>query len=498
MRQASGAPDAVLGVDSSTQSCKVEIRAAATGEVLGRGQATHPPTTPPRSEQDPAAWWDALVAAGRDAIAAAGDARVRAVAVAGQQHGMVVLDDDDEVIRPAKLWNDTESADEAAALADGREEWWATAIGSVPVAAFTITKLAWLANHEPGSFDRIATVLLPHDWLTWRLGGHKVTDRGDASGTGYWSPAEGRWRPGLLSEAAPRRDPDSWARCLPDVLGPTERAGVVHPDAAAALGLPGDVIVGPGTGDNMAAALGLGLQPGDVAISLGTSGTVFGVSPTPTADASGAVAGFADANGRFLPLVCTLNATLVTEAVARLLGTSIIELDTMASEEPAGASGLVLVPYFAGERTPNRPTATGTVTGIRTDVRRGQLARAAFEGVVCGLLDGLDALRSARAGDERTDESERLMVIGGGARSTTYRRLIADLTGRTVAVPADDELVALGACVQAAAVLRDEDPTVVASAWDRGDATVIEPDPDVDATAIRAAYAKARDSESPS
>jgi xylulokinase len=472
----------VLGIDSSTQSTKVEVRDADSGELVARGHAPHPATTPPCSEQDPSAWWDAL----GGAIGAAGFAATAAtaVAVAGQQHGMVVLDADDEAIRPAKLWNDTESAPDAQwlidRLADGDrrgEEAWAAECGSVPVAAFTITKLSWLHRSEPEVWERVARVCLPHDWLTWKLTGAYVTDRGDASGTGYFSAARDEYALDLLTIVDAGVD---WIPRLPRVLQPSERAG-----ATIALGL--DAAVAPGTGDNMAAALALALRPGDVAISLGTSGTVYTVSESPTADASGAVAGFADATGRFLPLVCTLNATKVTDSMARWLGVDHAHLDALALEAAPGAGGVVVVPYFDGERTPNRPDASGAIAGLRSDTSREQLARAAVEGVVCGLLDGLDAL--TRAG-VRADGD--IVLVGGGARSAAYQRVVADLSGRPVVVPDETEPVAAGACAQAAAVLLDRDVAEIAAGWALGRGTTIEPDPGVDRERVRAAYTAAR------
>ena len=480
----------VIGIDSSTQSTKVEVRDVETGEVRAAGRHAHPATTPPRSEQDPQAWWDALV----QAVRAAEADDVVAMAVAGQQHGMVALDSDGHPIRPAKLWNDTESAAEAEALVDALGAVaWAEAAGSVPLAAFTISKVAWLKAHEPENYARVSSLLLPHDWLTFMLTGRMTTDRGDASGTGYWSPAEGRWRPDLLRQIDAERD---WSAALPLVLAPFETAGVMQPAAANALGLgSGEVVVGPGTGDNMAAALGIGLRPGDVVISLGTSGTVYAVSDTPTADATGAVAGFADATGRYLPLVCTLNAMKVTDAVARLLAVDHRSFEDLVMATPAGADGLVLVPYFDGERTPNRPEATGLLAGLRSGVTRGQLARAAVEGVVCGLLDGLDALGAAGV-----PTTGRLFLIGGGSRSGAFRRVVADLTGRNVHVPDADEHVATGACLQAAAVWRTREgrPTdgllsELTSNWKLGGGTVVEPDASVDRAAIRSSYRVARD-----
>jgi xylulokinase len=481
----------VLGVDSSTQATKVEIRDADDGALIATGRASHPSTTPPRSEQDPNAWWTALV----DAVRQTGIRDIAAMSVAAQQHGLVVLDATGEVLRPAKLWNDTESAPEAAAMvgALGAEQW-AKACGSVPVASFTITKLAWLARHEPQTFARVATVLLPHDYLTYRLVGRFVTDRGDASGTGYWSPAEDVWMPGLIDRALGPADGATGLNVdsLPEVLGPGESPGVLTDRAREELGLDGPILCGPGTGDNMAAALGIGLRPGDVAVSIGTSGTVYTVSNVPTADPTGSVAGFADATGRFLPLVCTLNATRVTDALAGLLGVDTAALGELALGAPAGANGVVLVPYLDGERTPNRPDASGTIAGLRTETDRGDLARAAFEGVVCGLLDGLDALQAIGAVLPATERSGRTLLVGGGARSPAYQRILADLMGVDVVLPSGDEHVAGGACAQSAAVLHGLRPDDVAASWGFGSGRTVQHDERVERSAIRSRYVAVR------
>jgi xylulokinase len=456
----------VAGVDSSTQSCKLEVRDADTGELVRSGHRPHPPTVPPRSEQDPHVWWDAL----SSLLDEHGDG-VAALSVAGQQHGMVVLDRARRVLRPAKLWNDTESAPQADALvAAWGARRWAEVIGTVPVASITITKLAWLREHEPQHYTQLAHVLLPHDWLTLQLTGELTTDRGDASGTGYWSPSVDAYVP------------DAFA--LVD-LDPAVAPTVLAPGAAA--GARGDVLVGAGTGDNMGAALGIGLSEGDVAISLGTSGTVFAVSGHPTHDPTGAVAGFADATGRYLPLVCTLNATKVTDTVARMLGRTREELAALASSAVPGAGGVVLLPYFDGERTPNLPDATGTITGLRSDTAPAQIARAAYEGVVCHVLETLDALAHAGVPTDRG----RLVVVGGGVRSPLYPKLLADLAQRPVEVPDAAEHVARGACIQAAAALGGGDVADISRAWTPA-RSVVEPDAGVDAAAVRAAYAQRR------
>jgi xylulokinase len=435
----------VAGIDSSTQSCKVVIRDADTGALLRSGQAPHPPGT----EVEPAAWRTALASA---LAQAGGLADVAAVSVAGQQHGMVCLDADGRVVRPALLWNDTRSSaaadDLIAELGDGDCERgriaWADAAGSVPVASFTVTKLRWLAVHEPDSLARTAAVCLPHDWLTWQLAGTPDigalrTDRGDASGTGYWSPAAGAYRPDLLRLAAGRE------LAVPRVLGPAAVAGEI---TDRELGGGGRAVLGPGTGDNAAAALGLALAPGEAVVSIGTSGTVFAVSPRPAADPSGAIAGFADASGQFLPLVCTLNATGVLAATAAMLGVDLARLAELALTAPPGARGLTMLPYLAGERTPNRPHATGELHGLTAATATPEcLARAAVEGMLCGLADGLDALITA--GNEVTS----ILLIGGGARSEAVRRIAPAVLGVPVEVPEPGEYVADGAARQAAWVL---------------------------------------------
>ncbi len=456
----------VAGVDSSTQSCKVVVRDAASGALVRSGRAPHPDGT----EVDPAAWRYALANALDDA---GGLEDVAAVAVAAQQHGMVCLDEHGAVVRRALLWNDTRSAAAATALIDelGGPGAWAAAVGSVPVASFTVTKLRWLAEHEPEAAARTAAVCLPHDWLTWCLGGAPgietlVTDRSDASGTGYWSPTDDEYRPDLLERAL------GHVPLVPAVLAPSERAGTT----------PDGVVLGPGAGDNAGAALGLGAGPGDVVVSIGTSGVVTAVSPAPVADPSGTVAGFADATGRHLPLVATLNAARVLDAAAALLRVDLDELSRLALSVPAGAEGLVVVPYLEGERTPNRPDATGAVHGLRLATSTpAHLARAAVEGMLCALADGLDAI--VRLGVPL----ERVLLVGGGAASEAVRRLAPAVLGVPVDVPAPGEYVADGAARQAAWVLGGEaDPP----AWKVGGTVRFEA---ASTPHVRARYAEVRD-----
>lgn len=424
----------VLGVDSSTQSCKAIVVDTSTAAVVRSGRAAHPGGT----SVDPEAWWRALEAA----IEAAGSLDdIAAWSIGGQQHGLVALDARGRVIRDALLWNDTRSA---AAASDLIAEFGADALaertGLVPVASFTVTKLRWLRDNEPVNAARVAAVALPHDWLTWRLRGfgpddpvldELVTDRSDASGTGYWNPRTGEYDRELLIAAL------GHDAVLPRVLGPEEWTT----DAAGRR-------VGPGAGDNAGAALGLGAVPGDVVVSIGTSGTVCAISREPVLDPSGTVAGFADASGHFLPLVATLNAARVVDVTAALLGVSHEEFSALALAARPGAGGLSLLPYFEGERTPNLPDATATLSGMTiASTTRENLARAAVEGMLRGLGAGLDALRSLGI------PLERALLVGGGAQSEAVRRLAPDVLGLAVEVPEPGEYVALGAARQASAAL---------------------------------------------
>lgn len=419
----------VAGVDSSTQSTKVVVCDAETGEIVRMQRAPHPDGT----EVHPDRWWEAFGAATSGGLLD----DVAAIAVGGQQHGMCALDADGQVVRDALLWNDTRSAQAAADLITelGGPAAWADAVNVVPVASFTVTKLRWLAEHESDSADRVQDVVLPHDWLTGQIlkagNGFRewTTDRGDASGTGYWSPGTGDYRTDLIKLAMGR------SVGTPRVLAPAEAAG--HTD--------GGMLVAAGTGDNMGAALGLGLQAGDVVVSLGTSGAVFAVHSMPIHDASGDVAGFASATGDHLPLMCTLNAARVLTVSAQLLGTDLAGLDRLALSADPGAGGLSLLPYLDGERTPNLPEATGTLGGLtRANATPENLARAAVEGMLCNLVAGVRSLSGQGV------EVRRVLLIGGASASAAVRQIAPMLFGVPVAIPSAGEYVAAGAARQAA------------------------------------------------
>jgi xylulokinase len=451
----------VAGVDSSTQSCKVVVRDLSTGELVRQGTAKHPEGT----EVAPDAWWSALLAA---IDAAGGLDDVSAISVAGQQHGMVALDSDGEIVRDALLWNDTRSAPAARDLiAEVGADEYARRTGTVPVASFTATKLRWLRDAEPENAARVAAVALPHDWLTWRLLGYGprassalgpdldelVTDRSDVSGTSYWSPTDETYDLELFERALGRpgrvAGGDGEGVVLPRVLGPADTAGTT----VAHSGLPEGIVVGAGAGDNAGAALGLDATVGDLVISIGTSGTAFAVTDSPVTDATGTVAGFADAAGGFLPLVATLNAARVLASIGALLGVDHDEFARLALAAEPGSGGLSLVPYFEGERTPDLPEATATLSGLTlASTTRENLARAAVEGMLSALADGGAAVR------DQGVEVHRVLLIGGAALNPAVQAVAAQVFDVPVVVPAPGEYVADGAARQAGWALSGSRP----------------------------------------
>ena len=452
----------VLGIDSSTQSTKALLVDADSGEVVEARTASHPPGT----EVDPRAWLSAVDEATDGRLD-----RADAVAVAGQQHGMVALDASGAPVRDALLWNDTRSAGAALDLIEemGGPQACADAIGSVLVASFTSAKLRWLRDHEPENAARVARVLLPHDYVSLHLGAggtEPFTDRGDASGTGYFATAAGEWRPDLLEQAL------GHGADLPRLVAPGRAAGTTRTGATIA----------GGTGDNMGAALGMALEPGDVLVSIGTSGVASAISSVPVADGTGTVTGFADASGGFLPMVTTMNAAGILDLQARWLGVDHDGLADLALQSTPGAGGVTLLPYYGGERTPNRPDAVGTWTGLTPATTRADLARAAYEALLCSLADAVDRLVAATGETPR-----RVLMVGGATRSAALRALAPAVLGQPVTLPPLGEYVALGAARQAAWALAgtSEPPT-----WPAPATTVLEADP---TPHVREVYADLRE-----
>ena len=432
----------IAGVDSSTQSVKIVVRDAFSGELVAEAKAPHPDGT----EVDPESWWQAL----QKVIAEVGGLeKISAISIAAQQHGMVALNKDGEVIRPALLWNDTRSAGAAIEL-NTEIRNIAAEVGSALVAAFTASKIRWFSQNEIDNSRKVAAFCLPHDYLSWKLSDSNniadlVTDRSDASGTGYFDSVNNKYVEKIFQSAYLSNS----KVILPKVLGPNE----------STLKTVNGTLIGPGAGDNAAAALGVGAELGDVVISLGTSGTAFSVSKTPTFDPSGEVAGFADATGNFLPLVCTLNASRILDSANNILGSDFNELGELALKAEPGADGLTLLPYFEGERTPNRPNATGVLSGMTlSNTTRPNIARAMIEGMLCGMADALSAL------EKNGVLIKRILLIGGGAKSVAVAKIASQIFGREILVPRPGEYVADGAAKQAAWIATGQFPN-----WNLGE-----------------------------
>jgi xylulokinase len=466
----------VAGIDSSTSRTRIVACDAETGAVLRDGKAPHPlrdDADARSTEVDPQTWLHSLGEAATGGLLEG----VTAIGVSAQQHGLIGLDAGGVLVRPALLWNDPRSAGATAALIDalGGPAPWAEAIGSVPSPAYTIAKLRWLAEFEPVSAARIAEVLLPHDWLVWQLLGHprrRTTDRGDASGTGYWSPVTGEYRQDLIKLALGHE------LRVPDVIGPAEPAGHT----------PEGLLISAGTGDNMAAALGLGLGPGDALVSLGGNGTIFAVHDQAVVDGTGTISSFADATGRHLPMAGTLNAAQVLRSTAAMLGTDLEGLSQLALQSSPGSYGLVLLPYLDGERTPKLPHAAGTLTGLRAESMAPQhLARAAVEGMLCNVAEALDALRAHGVA------IHRVFLLGAAGRLPAVRQSAPQLFGVPVVIAPSGAHAARGAARQAAwALARTPEPPV----WELPEAVALAPDGEHDlaiGSAVRRQYAAVRE-----
>lgn len=440
----------VAGIDSSTQSCKVSVRDLATGKQVREGKASHPPET----IVDPEAWWSAMLLAIRRA---GGLDDVAAISVSGQQHTPVFLDAKGSVVCPSPLWNDLGSHASMVALNQelGRNEW-IRRTGLPLTLSDTAPKVRWLRDEHPLAAQRTAAVAIVHDWITWRLMGHGngegdldalVTDRSEASGTGYWSGDTGEYCLDLFEHAFGQK------ALLPRVLDPLDRAGVT---GHGIPGIPAGIPIGVGSGDNAAAALALGLSPRETVLSIGTSGVVYTRSANPVHDYAGYVCSYADATGDHLPIVATLNAARNLDAGVALLGCDYEELSALALQASAGADGLTLLPYFEGERTPDLPHARASLLQASlSNLTRPNFARAVIEGTLASQVAMLDALRSLGL------ETDRLLLIGGAAQSPAVRRILPQMVDFPVVIPVFDEYVAKGAAMQAGGALRGEFP-----AWD--------------------------------
>lgn len=437
------APHLYLGLDVGTQSTKgvlLDATLPAQHAVVARSGVPYDLITglgPGAAEQHPHTWRDAAVIVlgellkGRDLSSLAG------IGISGQQHGLVVLDEFDQVIRPAKLWCDTTTQAEAEVITErsGR---------SVPT-GFTLPKLLWMKNHEPENFLRVRSVLLPHDYLNFLLTGKKFMEAGDASGSGAFDPKSRTIDRELLAWVDAKAP-----EFFPDLVAPDEPAGVVSAAGATLFGLPQGLPVGPGGGDNMMSAIGSGAtQEGATVVSLGTSGTVFSYASRPVVDPAGEIAAFCDSTGAWMPLLCTMNVTGVAEEVCRATGLSHEELTVLAAEVEPGCAGLLFLPYLAGERVPNLPNATGTLLGLRPGLLSpGHLYRAAIEGSSLGLASGIERMKGLGL------SLSSVSVVGGASKNPLWRQILADLLGVPVSRLLEPEAAALGAALQALWVTR--------------------------------------------
>ncbi len=449
----------VAGADCSTQSTKVLVVDVDDGRVVASGGATHEVEGDAGTrESDPRDWEASLARAlGQTGRAA----EVAAISIGAQQHGLVVLDEAGCPLRKAPLWNDTRGAADARALvaALGGPEEAARRVGSVLTSSFTVAHWAWLRRAQPEIVAAVRHVMLPHDYLSFRLTGTPTTDRSDASGTGWWSPADESYATDVLGLEAVQLDPGY----LPEVLGPTATAGVVTKAAAEQFGLRPEVPVACGAGDNAAGALALSFAPGEAALSLGTSGTVYAPASGPSADSTGTVAGFASADGRYLPLACTLNATVAVDQVSEWLG--------LGREDVVSPGEVVFLPWLGGERTPNAPSASGTLTGLRYATDKRAILQAAYDGLVATLLEATAFL------DQWAPQAPEapLLLLGGGARGRAWQETVRRLSGRPVLVVELAELVAYGAAVQAAALLTGVPLADIANRWGARRGLLLEP-----------------------
>ncbi len=443
-----------IGIDSGTQSTKALVLDVESGEVVASAQEAYgliEGLPAGHMEQHPQLWMDAVGNAVASCMQQLGERRDRVggIGVSGQQHGLVVLDEQDEVIRPAKLWCDTSTAGQCEQFAAA----FAGAAGLIELAGnpilpgYTAPKILWLKQNEAQHFARVKTVLLPHDYINFRLTGVKRMEYGDASGTGLLNVRSRQWCGELIDFIDP-----GLREMLPPLGSSRERQGVLGPEWMEAWGLSGEVVVSAGGGDNMMAAIGTGnVGPGVITASLGTSGTLYGCMDSPVVDAKGEIAAFCDSTDQWLPLTCVMNVTVVTEKVRSMFGWELDELEARIVESEPGAGGLQFLPYLNGERTPNLPDGKGVIHGLTTEnMTPGNIGRAAMEGATLGLAYGLRGFRKLGM------NPGEIRMTGGGSNSPAWRQIAADVFGVPVVALATAEGAGLGAAIQAANLVAKE------------------------------------------
>ncbi|MDR9753387.1 xylulokinase [Pseudomonas sp. SZMC_28357] len=438
-----------LGIDCGTQGTKAIILDASSGQVLGLGSAPHSMISAAngRREQDPAQWLEAFALATRRALLAANvdGQHILGVGVSGQQHGLVLLDDQGQVLRPAKLWCDTETTPENDTLLKhlGGESGSLERLGVVIAPGYTVSKLLWTKEQHPEVFARIGAILLPHDYLNFWLTGRRCSEYGDASGTGYFNVRTRQWDLQLLCDIDPS---GRLQAALPELIDAHEAVGPLLPSIAEHLGINPNAIVSSGGGDNMMGAIGTGnIQPGAITMSLGSSGTVYAYDDQPRVSPDASVATFCSSSGGWLPLICTMNLTNATGAIRELLDLDIEQFNALVEQAPIGAEGVCMLPFLNGERVPALPHATGSLHGLTmTNLTRANLCRAVVEGTTFGLRYGLDLLR------QNGLQSRSIRLTGGGSKSPVWRQIVADIMNTPVVCTEQSEAAALGAAIQAA------------------------------------------------
>ncbi|MFA5265299.1 MAG: xylulokinase [Opitutaceae bacterium] len=435
-----------IGIDSGTQSTKAIVLDLEQKKVVAEARAPHTLISglpAGHMEQDPQEWAAALDKVIMEVASKVDRSQVRGIGVSGQQHGFVPLDAKGEVIRPAKLWCDTSTVAECAALTRqlGGDKEVLRKVGLRFLPGFTAPKILWLKKHEPRNFRRLRHVLLPHDYLNFHLTGNYFMEHGDASGTALMDVRRRVWSTDALNAIG-----KELADFLPPLSESHEAAGFLRPELAAKFGFIGGVIVSAGGGDNMMGAIGTGnVEQGVVTASFGTSGTIYAFSRKPVVDPDGEIAAFCSSTGGWLPLLCTMNVTTVTEHFRRLFGMNVRDFDLLAAAAPAGADGLLLLPYLEGERTPSVPHGSGVFLGLNArTIQPGHVARASLEGVTLGMNYGLRRLAALGV------KAKEIRVTGGGAKSPVWRQVMADVFGVPIVAMVEDEGAALGGALQAA------------------------------------------------
>ena len=439
-----------IGIDSGTQSTKSVALDLDSGEIVAQSQKAYEMLgglPAGHLEQNPADWIEAVDSTIADCVQQLGDRKneICGIGVSGQQHGLVVLDSNNEVIRPAKLWCDTSTTDQCDQFTEafGGLAGLIELAGNAMLPGYTIPKLLWLKQHEPENFARVSSVLLPHDYINFHLTGIKRMEYGDASGMGVLNVRTKEWSTELIDFV------DSKVHeMLPELGSSNDPHGPLRPDLAERWGLSGEVLVSAGGGDNMMGAIGTGnIKPGVITASFGTSGTLYACAAEPIIDPNGEVAAFCDSTDQWLPLACTMNVTVVTEQIRKLFGWDLPELERQVSSCEPGADGISFLPYLNGERTPNLPGGSGVLHGLNmNNLNPAHLARSAMEGATLGLAYGLQ-----RFSDLGVSPTE-IRLTGGGTRSGVWRQIAADVFGVPVVGLATAEGAGLGGAIQAAHV----------------------------------------------